>query len=80
MTMFEGVQAHSVLGHFPALHGGDRRKRQLARDVAGGIDVLDVGLTMIPNLDVAACDHVDTRRFEAQTIGIGDGPDGQHRM
>ena len=34
-----GVQAQGVLGDLAALHGRDRRQRQLARQVAGGVDV-----------------------------------------
>ena len=54
VAVLDGVQAHHVLGHLAALHGGDRRQRQLAAHVAGGVDVRHVALAVVVDGDVAA--------------------------
>ena len=43
VAVLDGVQPHHVLGDLAALHRRHRRERQLAADVAGGVDVADVG-------------------------------------
>ena len=60
-----GVQAHDVLGDLAALHRGDRRQRQLARQVAGGVDVRHGRLAVVVDDDVAAV-GLDARRRRAR--------------
>ena len=72
------VQAHHVLGHLAALHRRDRRQRQLAADVAGGVDVRHVALAVVVDRDVAAAVDLDAGRVEAEAVAVGHRADGQH--
>ena len=64
-------------GDPPALHGGHRRQRQAARQVAGRVDVRDVRSAVGVDGDVAALIHLHARRLEPETLAVRDRPDGE---
>ena len=74
-----GVQAHHVLGDLAALHRRHRRQRQLARQVAGGVDVRHRRLAVVVDDDVAAV-LVDPGGVEAEPLGVRHRADGQQRV
>ena len=71
--------AHGVLGDLAALHLGHRRERQLAGDVAGGVDVRDAGPAVGVDGDVATV-RLDADGVEAQAFAVGHRADGQDHV
>ena len=75
-----GVQPHDPLGHLAALHRRDRRERELAADVAGGVDVRNAGDAVVVDREVATRIDLDTGTFEVEAIRVGHRSDRQHRV
>ena len=67
------LQTHHVLGHLAALHRGHTAERQLAADIAGGIDVRHVALAMTVDRDEPAAVGLDAGVVEAEPFRVGYG-------
>ena len=66
-----------MLGDLAALHGRHRRQRQLPGDVAGGVDVADVGDAVVLMEDVAGVVDLHAGGVEAEPVAVGDRADGE---
>ena len=77
VAVLPSMQAHYVLGHLASLHGGHRGKRQFARNVAGGVDVGDIGLAVLVDGDVTPFVDFHAGPLEAELFGIGHRAHGQ---
>ena len=77
MAVLAGVETHDVLRHLASLGGRHRGQRELARKVAGGVDVLDVRLEVVVHGHVATFVDVHAGRLEPEPLGVGHRADGQ---
>ncbi len=73
-------QPHDVLRDLAALHRRDRRQRQPARHVAGGVDVRQIGLAVTVAGDVAVVVDLDPRRLAPEALAVGERTDAEQRV
>ena len=74
------VHSHQVLGDLASLHRRDGGQRELAREVAGRVDVGDVRQAVVVHHDVAGCVDVDPHLVEPEIFGVRDRADRQHHV
>ena len=69
-----------MFGDLASLHRCHRRQRQLAADVAGCIDVFNIGATVRVDRDVATIIQCDSGGVEVEIFHVWLRANGEHRM